>query len=48
MLWRKVTEIYQESLYNFYATIDAMKRLAPAHLPPYPSLAAANTLYPLF
>lgn len=34
MLWRKVSGIYQESWYNFATTIDAMKRLAPPHLPP--------------
>lgn len=54
MLWRKVTEIYQESWYNFYnATIDAMKRLASAHLPPYPSPSPSPQprilcIYPLF
>lgn len=43
MLWRKVSGIYQESWYNFATTIDAMKRLAPPHLPP---LFSARSLTP--
>lgn len=38
MLWRKVSGIYQESWYNSATTIDAMKRLAPPHLPLMPLL----------
>lgn len=41
MLWRKVSGIYQESWYNFATTIDAMKRLAPPHLPPSSTLLLA-------